>query len=189
MSRPRLRWLSLAEIVAVAGVAIAGLSYWNGVADRRAAQADKAAEQAQVGAARSRLTLRGAVAKDHNAVTLSGAGGREITDVRVTFPTTLGIDAHDAPDDRILRDWVEKRLLGAVKGKQTGLLPVLVTYGWADEDGSTHHGGGIYDLVWRTHGGLPFGRTLDLTGFRLRASGGDQARLDTAWAREKPSDG
>lgn len=185
----------MAELVAVAGVLIAALTLWNGVAERRAADADRAADRAgertAAARARGRYELHGVAADGGRAIVLARDAGHELHDVRVSFPTALGIAPQDATDHRIDRDWFAKPLLKATDGgadDRTGLVPVFLAYGWADEDGDEHRGAGLYDIVWRTDGRLLRGRALTLTDLRLHAKGGDQARLDAAWAREKPAD-
>ena len=46
--RSRLRWITLGETVAIAAVAISGLTFWNSYQDRRDARAEKAVEAARV---------------------------------------------------------------------------------------------------------------------------------------------
>lgn len=189
--RTRRRWINLAELVAVAGVLIAALTLWNNWSERRAAEADKAGERQAAAQARGRFELRGTPDEGGDAIVLAHDSSHELHDVHVAFPTALGIAAQDATDHRIARDWVDKPLLKATDGgpsDRTGLLPVLIDYAWADENGDEHRGKGIYDIVWRTHGRpFPLGRALRLTDFRLHRKGGDQARLDAAWATEKPA--
>ncbi len=190
--RTRRRWINLAELVAVLGVLIAGLTLWNSVAQRRAAEADKAGQRVAAVQARGRFELHGAASKDGDAITLSHDASHELHDVHVTFPTTLDVAGQDATDHRIARDWIAKPLLKASDGgpsDRTGLLPVLIDFAWADENGDEHRGKGIYDIVWRTHGRtFPLGRSLRLTDFRLHQKGGDQARVDAVWAKEQPTD-
>lgn len=45
--RSRLRWITLGEAVAIAAVAISGLTFWNSYEDRRDARAEKAVEAAR----------------------------------------------------------------------------------------------------------------------------------------------
>ena len=59
---------------------------------------------------------------------------------------------------------------------------MLIDYTYTDLDGD-HRGRGIYDVIWRTKGGIPpLGRSLKITDFRLRRQGGTQAEIDALWA-------
>lgn len=44
----------------------------------------------------------------------------------------------------------------------------------------------VYDVAWQTEGRVLRGRTLRLTGLRLRDRAGTNAALERAWARVKP---
>ncbi|MGQ7355397.1 hypothetical protein ACTGXY_11450, partial [Streptococcus suis] len=60
-ARTRRRWITLAEVVAVAGVLIAALTLYLNFVDRRADQADKAAAAAKDAVAQARVELAGTV--------------------------------------------------------------------------------------------------------------------------------
>lgn len=182
-AKTRRRWVSLAEVVAVAGVLIGALSLYTTWSDHRADE--RARVQAEVSAAqeKGRFDLRGLVSHDGDAVALLRDERHELRDVRVSFPTPLAIGAKDAVDQKIDRDWFDKPLLDATAGKggdQVGRLPVLIRYTYGDGD-TQRSGSGIYDIVWRTRGRFLRGRALTITGFRSRAAGGSQAALDALW--------
>jgi len=52
---------------------------------------------------------------------------------------------------------------------------------------TTRSASGIYDVIWKTEGRMLRGRALKLEGLRVRQRGGDQAKLDAIWAKEKPA--
>lgn len=183
----RRRWVTLAELVAVAGVIIAALTLWNNVSERRADQAERQ-QDAQETAKKDRFTLKGSVAKDGQSVMLARDEERALDDVRVVFPTPLGLPARDALDQVIESDWFADALLKLTDGGsdgQSGRLPVLVRYTYAGADGR-RSASGMYDVVWSIHGRLGRGRRLEITDFRLREQGGTPAELDARWQRARP---
>ncbi|WP_375421520.1 hypothetical protein [uncultured Sphingomonas sp.] len=185
----RRRWVTLAEILAIAGVVIAALGLWSNWSDRRADNAEKAATQASQQRERIRFELKGQVASDGASVTLLRDDSHALGDVRVTFPTALGIAAKDAVDHRIDRDWFAAPLLKLTDGgadDAAGRLPVLVRYDYSVDDVKATRTA-LYDVVWQTSGRVLLGRSLKITDFRLREGRGDVARLDAAWAKVKPA--
>ena len=184
-ARTRRRWISLAEFVAVAGLVIAALGFWNSWSERRDAQADRA-QAAQDAAKKSRYVLRGEVASD-KAVKLTRDENHPLSEARVSFPKALGVGPEDALADSINADWFAKPLLKLTDGgpdERTGRLPVLITYTYNDADGE-HRGSGIYDVIWQTRAGtLPLqGRRFTIANFRLRHAGGSQTELDRLWTK------
>lgn len=183
--RTRRRWINLAELVAVAGLVIAALSFWLNYADRRDTRHDRAAEISD----KARFELHGVVAPGNRAIMLTRDDTHELRDVRLSFPTTLNIAPRDAIDFRIDSDWVAGPLLKLTDhgpDHQVGRLPVLLTYGYSTGDDDFKRTA-IYDIVWDTEGRFLRGRRLALTGFHLHQRGGNQARLDTIWARATPA--
>ena len=186
-ARTRRRWVSLAEVVAVAGLLIGALSLYTTWSDHRTDERARIQAEAAAAQDKGRFELRGLVAHNGDSVALLRDERHELRDVRVAFPTPLAIGAKDAVDQTIERDWFEKPLLDATAGKggdQVGRLPVLVSYTYGDGDaqrGKT----GIYDIVWRTRGRFLRGRALTITGFRSRQAGGSQAMLDGLWANAR----
>jgi hypothetical protein len=185
-ARTRRRWITLAEVVAVAGVLIAALTLYLNFADRRADQADKAAAAAKDAVAQARVELAGTV--DGGTIALKDPR-HDITDTTILFPKALGVGKQSPVEPRIDDAVFRRPLLKLTDGgpdAQTGRLPVLITTRFWDGD-RTRSARGIYDIVWRTHGRRFFGRALTLEGFRLRQTGGDAAALERAWAAVKPA--
>lgn len=184
-ARTRRRWITLAELVAVAGVVIAALTLYLNVSDRRADEAARAAAAQKDAAAQSRVALTGTV--DDASVTLKDPR-HDITDTTILFPKALGVGKQAPVEPRIDADMFRKPLLKLTDGgpdTRTGRLPVLITTRYWDGD-ATRSARGLYDIIWRTHGRRFFGRALTIEGFRLRQTGGDAAALESAWAAAKP---
>lgn len=185
----RRRWVTLAEVVAVAGVLIAALGLWQNWSDRRAEQADKAATARAETQARGRVDLVATPRDDGRELLLSDRA-HEISDAVVTWPTALAAGVQRPPADPVVAVApVETPLLKLTDGgadDRSGRVPAMIEVTFIDGD-ARRTARGIYDVVWRTEGRMLRGRTLRFEGLRLRERGGTQARLDAIWKREKPA--
>jgi len=187
-AQTRRRWVTLAEVVAVAGVVIAALTLYSNWQERREAAADKAVEQASATRDKTRFVLRGTVAKDQRSVALVREEAHPLGDIRITFPTALGVAPQDSVTQTIELKGFEAGLRSATDGgpdTRTGRLPVLIRYTYFTDDQPTTRQA-IYDLVWKTEGDFPWPRKVTLLDLRLRESGGDQRRIDMLWANAQP---
>lgn len=181
----RRRWLTIGELVAVAGVIIAGVSLWLSWADKRDDASQKASAASKAAAAETRLDLRATVSEDGRQVVLADPA-HEILDTAVAFPGPLGVGAQTPVLPRIESDWFGSAVLAATdKGADTreGRLPALVTVSYRAGD-ATKQDRAIVELVWRTKGRMLAGRELRVEAARIRERGGDQARIDALWAQE-----
>lgn len=181
----RRRWVSLAELVAVAGLVIAALGLWMNWSDRRADDTAKQAEQASEAKVRTLVMLKGSGGGD--TLTLSDAS-HDVQSIDVTFPRSLGIAAQKDVDPKIEADWVSAALLKLTDGgpdTREGRLPVLIVASYWDAD-VQRHDSAIYDVTWKTEGRFMRGRALKLIGLKLRERTASTARLDAIWAAEKP---
>lgn len=179
----RLR-VSIAELVALAGVVIAGLTFWNGWAERRAAADEKVAVAAGEARSRSRLELT-ATPADRGERLVLASGDHELAEVSVAFPRAMGIPAQRPATPAIDSAWFRDELLRRTDNgpdEREGVLPVLVTTRYWDGE-TARTTASVYDLVWRTEGQMLRGRTLRLEAMRLRDRAGTQASLERAWSR------
>ncbi len=183
----RRRWVSLAEVVSVAGVAIAGLGLWVTWSDHRSEQAEKQTRSVTERRQNARYVVKSSVARNGD-ILVERDERHSLGDVSVTFPSALGIAPQTSPTQTISRSWYERALLAATDGgadRQTGKLPVLLTVSYWDND-SPRSTSGIYDIVWQTKGRLVLGRELKIEALRLRTPGATKATLEAAWAIERP---
>ena len=190
-AQTRRRWVTLAEVVAVAGVIIAALTLYSNWQERRDAAADKAVEQASATRDKTRFLLRGTVATDKRSIVLAREEAHPLGDIRVTFPTALGVSPQDSVTQTIEAGWFDDALRKATDGgpdECTGRLPVLIRYTYFTDDQPTTRQA-IYDVVWKTEGQMLRGRKVELIDLRLRESGGNQRRIDTLWAKALPKAG
>jgi len=188
----RRRWLTLAEVVAIAGVIIAGLTLWNNWQGREADQAARRAQQASEAstAHASALVTLHATSRDDGARLVLTDPAHTIQSIEVRFPSTLGVSPQTSTlDPAIEADWFEDALMKAIAdgpADQHGRLPVLITADYWD-GGEHRSDSAIYDIVWETHGRLLRGRALRLKGIVLeRRHGATQAAVDARWAKVKP---
>lgn len=181
----RRRWVTLAEVVGLAGVLIAAVSLWMSWSDRQQDQAERSADKAQVAKAQTVVRLRGTVASHGKTVTLADAT-QQVETVDVTFPAALHVPPRSGiVPPRIETEWFQAALLKATDGgadAQEGHLPVLIVSHWADAD-ATRRDTAIYDIVWKTEGRLLRGRDLTIEGIVLRERSAKAARLDQLWAK------
>jgi len=187
-AQTRRRWITLAEVVAVAGVVIAALTLYSNWQDRKQAAADKAIEQASATRDKTRFLLRGAPDKDKRTIVLVREEAHPLGDIRVTFPTALGVSPQDSVTQTIEADGFEAALRKATDGGAddlTGRLPVLIRYTYFTDDQPTTRQA-IYDIVWHTEGQRLRGRKVELLDLRLRETGGNQKRIDALWAKDWP---
>jgi hypothetical protein len=188
----RRRWLTLAEIVAIAGVIIAGLTLWNNWQGREADQAQQRAAAAQAAsAARASgvVTLTATPRHDGEILALKDPQ-HNIQSIEVRFPGALGVAPQSSTVDLAIESgWFARALLAAIAegpADQSGRLPVLITADyWNGDQHMTDSA--IYELIWQTHGRLLRSRSLELKGIVLeRRHGATQAAVDSLWKAQKP---
>lgn len=179
----RRRWLSIAELVALIGVVVAGLGVWNSWQERRETRSAQAAVAVAGSREQSRVDLTGVPRADGRELLLKDPR-HDIQDVTIAFPSALGITAQrPLADAVILAEPLRDALLDG-NDHHAGRLPVLVTTRVVDGD-AARTATAIYDLVWTTAKPLLRGRALRLDTLRLHSRGGSQAALDALWGREK----
>ena len=181
----RRRWVSLAELVGVAGMIIAALGLWINWSDRRAEDSAKQVEKATEAKVRTLVILK--ASGDGKSLKLSDPS-HDIQDINVQFPKALGVATKSNIDPAIDADWVSDTLLKLTDGgkdERTGRLPLLITASYWDAD-VERHDTAIYDVVWKTEARILRGRALRLESLKLRERTSSAARLEAIWAQEKP---
>lgn len=194
-----LRWLTLAELVGVAALAIAALGYWDSHRERvqqdreRAiAEHDRAAAEAQQGKARAQEAQQEAV---RHFLLLTGApasGELRLQPARpeqVIQTQTLAFPTEVRPDNvmttgrpRIEARWIEDRLRRAAKPDDQR-LPVAIETTYI-EDGERRVDRSIYLVGFSLHGRLLGGPKVEFEGLSLARRGvtGDlQAAANSYW--------
>jgi hypothetical protein len=183
----RRRWITLGEVLAVAAVAISGLTFWNSYQERSSAEAERAAEKQAKSAKAQTLTLS-AQADGRNLRLTARDPEQAIQGQAIAFPSALGLSAIDTVDPRIEAKWIEaavetaRKKDGARRPSGDPRLPVTITTRFLS-GGATHSDTAIYDVGYRLDEGL-LDTDVDLLGLSLaeRVSAKDAAaRLDAIW--------
>ena len=185
----RRRWVTLGEVVAIAGLVISGLALWSSWSERRADEAQRRVEKTSETRARTAVTLTATPVDGGAALTLRDAA-HPVQTVTVRFPAALGIGVQSsAVGPRIEAKWFAQKLLELTdKGADAreGRLPVVIAADyWNGDQHITDTA--RYDIVWKTQGRLFQGRALRLEGLLLRTRDGSPAKLDAAWSAVKPA--
>ena len=188
----RRRWLTLGEIVAVAGLIIAALSLYLNWSDRRTDEAERRAEQAEARTSAARQDHHiglVAVKADGDVLTFKGVACA-LQSADISFPSALGVAAQSVTlDPHIDADWFAKPLLAAIGDAKTGRLPVLIESRCASDSGERLEQA-ICEVPFSVDSRFLRGKAVRLRGLVLEqyVSGGDgQARLDAAWRKLAPA--
>lgn len=186
----RRRWVTLGEVVAIAGLIISALALWSSWADHRADEADRRAEKALAAKAKTVVLLTSTPQRGGEELALADAA-HPVQSITVTFPTAFGL----SPQTSALTPTISARsfaakLMAMTDGgadRRTGRLPVMIASDYWDGDQHITDRA-IYDIVWQTEGRLLLGRSLKLDGLILRErEKPDQARVDALWSRVAPA--
>jgi hypothetical protein len=194
-----VRWLTLAEIVGLGALVVAGLGYWDSHRERIQQDRDRAAaEREQTAAAnqRSRAEVQAAQkeAVSHALLLTGSANGAElrlkpargdqvIQNQTLWFPTEVRADSVSTTGNpRIEAGWIEDRLRRAAKPSDHR-LPVAIETSFI-EDGVTRTDRSLYLVGFSLHGRLVGGPRVEFEGLSLakRGVGGDlQAAANGYW--------
>ncbi|MCY7339215.1 MAG: hypothetical protein LH465_04585 [Sphingomonas bacterium] len=190
--RARLRWLTLAEIIAILAVAISGIGLWKGWHDDAPKPAIVSESTKSIP-----LTLRSTTEKDGSAVVLTAIEPvHAVQAVEISFPAALGISPIDQSgevrlsastfDDQLHKARQKAGMTKLTNGEER--LPLLIVTQYI-EGGAPREARAIYDLGYRIRdGGLFSGREIGLGGLSLvsRGGGGPKDALNRRWARQRP---
>lgn len=186
----RRRWITLGEIVAIAGLIISALALWSSWSDHRADEAARRADKQREIKAKTAVLLTGTPRRGGEELAVTDPA-HPIQGISVTFPTDLGISTQtSAPSPTIPVRWFASKLMAMTDGgadTQTGRLPVIIASDYWDGDQHITDRA-IYDIAWRTEGRVLLGRSLKLEGLILRERGNpNQARVDALWSAIRPN--
>jgi hypothetical protein len=192
-----VRWLTLAEIVGVAAVVIAGLGYWDthrermGEARERAAAERAKAAEAKAGAMRLSFLMTGAASESGDRIRLTPTHPEHVIQTQtLVFPTEVRAEPVETTGNpRIERGWFEKGLAKAARRRKDdeGRLPVGIVTTYVD-DGVIRTDSAVYQIGFRAEDRLLRGDKVELEGLSLsrRASGDLQAAVDRLWTSAAP---
>lgn len=193
----RRRWLTLAELLAVAAVAISALTLWDNHSDRAREREQQAATASKASAEAAMLVLRGTADRDGDRIALAPLRDDQAIQAQtITFPAALGVDAVDtAGDPRIEGNWFAgglKKALRAAGDDESARgdkrVPVLLSTRFL-VDGRMLEDRAIYDVGVKLEGQFLGGERVRLRGLSLVShvrSGDGRRQLDARWARLHP---
>ncbi len=184
----RRRWITLGEIVAIAGLIISALALWTSWSDRRADEVERHVAKITEAKAETAVVLLATPKQGGQILALNDAA-HPVQSITVTFPSAFAVSPQtSASSPRIKARWFSAKLIAMTDGgadAKTGRLPVLITADyWSGDRHITDRA--IYDIAWHTEGRIFQGRALRLDGLLLRERGGSAERVDAIWATEKP---
>jgi hypothetical protein len=195
-----IRWLSLAELVGILALVIAGLGYWDTHRERtltekeRAAQAQEKTAEARAGALKLSFLMTGSPEAGGDRLRLSTVHAEQVIQTQsVTFPSEVrGDTAETTGNPRIEAGWLEDGLSKAahIRGvkKLHGRLPVGVVTVFI-EDGQTKTDRAIYLVGYSAHPRMLRSDKVELEGlsFVRRGVGEDlQQAVDKVWLSQNP---
>ena len=187
-----IRWLTLAEIVAVAALVITGLSFWDSHRERlredrdRAAAASERQAQARADAQKLSFVMTGAREDDGKQVRLTSVNeGQVIQTQTVWFPPQIrGDSVETTGNPRLEVGWIENGLRKTAGKARTGRVPVGVATVFI-QDGVTKTDRAVYHLGYSIHPRTLRADRVELEGLSLARRGvsGDlQAVAGNLWS-------
>ena len=199
--RPRQFWLTVGEVVAVAGLLLAGLNYWENHRDREQSAVEAQAEAKARAQAASVFVLRGAADADGARVMLEPVKAEQVIQTqRYVFPSPVLDHPMEigAGKPQIDLKWFEKGLRrqlkaarkdGAPLPKGEAELPVGVATTYI-EGGEQRTDRSLYRIGYVADGGFLGAVHIHLLGAALirRGAGPDlQAEVDARWRTAAPA--
>jgi hypothetical protein len=203
--RLQLRWLTLAELVGIAALVIAGLGYWDNHRERIQADRDKAADarerkveaqkEAQAGAVKLAFLMTGTPEAGGERLRLSAVHAEQVIQTQqISFPSEVrGDPAQTTGNPRLESGWFEAGLARALHAhddaRKSGRLPVGIATTFI-EDGQIKTDRSIYLLGYSLHPRVLRADKAEMEGLSLvrRGVGADlQAQVDALWARQEPA--
>ncbi len=185
-----IRWLTLAELVGVAALVIAGLGYWDAhrertqeARDRIAAAAEREA-QLKAAAVKPAFLITGAVEGSGGKLRLTSVHPDQVIQTQTLwFPTLVHADSIETTGNpRIEARWLGGLPKASGKARQ-GRVPVAVQTVFI-EDGQTRTDRSVYKIGYVLHPRLLGGPKIELEGLSLaRRDVGDdlQAAANGLW--------
>ncbi len=191
--RSRLRWITLGEAVAIAAVAISGLTFWNGYEDRRDARSEKAAEAARETRPAPFYLKAGANADGSTLALTPVVADHVVQGQTLRFPPAFALSPVTTTSDaRIEAGWFgdalkSDRKTRALPDETQGdeRVPVLIETDYL-AGGQAMKARAFYDVGYALEGHFLRGASVKLRGLSLigKAPSSDaaaDARLATLW--------
>lgn len=188
----RWRWITLAELLAVATVLISALALYDSHRARTQDDAARAAAQGREAVRVDRLTLIGTARDDGRRLQLAPATGTQVVQSQlIRFPAALGVaPAQTTGDPRLEAAWFADGLKKARRAAGQGddsigdeRLPIAIETRYL-ADGVIRTDRAIYDVGYTISGQFLGGSRVTLRGLALveRPAGDLAAVLDKRWS-------
>jgi hypothetical protein len=188
----RWRWITLAELLAVATVVISALALYDAHRARSQEESERIAAQGKEAVKVERLTLVGTARDDGKGLKLEPAvAGQVIQSQLIRFPAALGVaPAQTTGDPRLEAQWFAEGLKKArrtagQKDESVGdeRLPIAIESRYL-AGGVLRTDRAIYDLGYTISGQFLGGSSVRLRGLALvaRPAGDLAAILDRRWS-------
>jgi hypothetical protein len=191
MAKLPVRWLTLAEIVGVSALVIAGLGYWDNHRERIQTDRERAAEsrerqaQARVSALKSTFVMTGSPSESGERIRIATVHPEQVIQTQeLWFPADIRSDSvKTTGNPRIEAGWIAR--VTKVDGKSrsgrvpVGLLTVFI------EDGQTKADRSVYYVGYSREARMLRADKVTLEGLSLarRSVAGDlQKAADGLWA-------
>jgi hypothetical protein len=187
-----LRWLTLAEIVGVVALVIAGLGYWDSHRERIQEEKERSAAvrqhdaESRAASRKPTFLMTGVVESSGERIRLASVHPDQVIQTQsVWFPKAIHAGVIETTGNpRLETGWIEEGLRKAAGKSKQGRLPVAVMTVFI-EDGQTKTDTAIYQLAYSLHDRVLRPAKVQLDGLSLARQGvaGDaQAATDSLWA-------
>lgn len=197
----RFRFLTIAEFVGIAALAVAALGYWDSHRERtltereRAAEAQEKKAEARAGALKQTFLMTGSPEGSGDRLKLSSVHPEQVIQTQtLTFPSEIrGDPVQTTGNPRIEAGWIEGGVTKAEharggKGGAGRRLPVAIATTFI-QDGQSKTDTALYQLGYSAHARVLRSDKVELEGLSLvrHGLGGDvQAAVDAAWTKQNP---
>jgi hypothetical protein len=188
----RWRWITLAELLAVAGVVISALALYDSHRARTQEESERAVAEGKQAIKGDRLTLVGTARDDGRGLKLEPAvAGQVVQSQTIRFPTALGVQpAQTTGDPRLEVEWFadglkKARRAAGEKDDSVGdeRLPIAIETRYL-AGGVIRSDRAVYDIGYTISGQFLGGSSVKLRGLALveRPAGDVAAVLDRRWS-------
>jgi hypothetical protein len=188
----RWRWITLAELLAVAGLVISALALYDSHSARTQEESERVAAQGKEAVKVDRLTLVGTAENDGRRLKLEPAvAGQVVQSQLIRFPAALGISpAQTTGDPRLEAAWFadglkKARRAAGEKDDSVGdeRLPIAIETRYL-AGGVIRNDRAVYDIGYTISGQFLGGSSVRLRGLALveRPAGDVAAVLDRRWS-------
>ncbi|TRW16836.1 hypothetical protein [Glacieibacterium frigidum] len=180
--RRRLRWLTLAEVIGIGGLALAAAGYWDSHRERAVAEAPAPAKP----------LLLAATATDGDLTLRPARGEATVQTQTLIFPATIRADSVETTGNaRVEAAWVMEGLRKAVDDDtvKPPRLPVGIVTTFED-GGTVRSDAAIYDVGYAFRDRVLRGRAVELEGITLvrrMPAQGLKAAVEARWAKVVPA--